>query len=60
MIIYEDTNRCGYKTPPLIDDCFIQSTAVAKKRPHTSSNKLSSENCKFLKKIGLTLKKKSC
>lgn len=58
MIIYE--NNVGYKTRSLIDYTSIQSTSVVKKRPLDSLDKLTSENCKFLKTLGLTLKRKSC
>ena len=59
MIIYEGSGNCGYKTPAVIDFGFIQPTSVVKNRSITPLHQITSENCKFLKKIGLVLKKKN-
>lgn len=57
MIVYESSCDFKYKIPAIVDFNFIHPKSVVSKRP---LYKLTSENCAFLKKIGLTLKKKSC
>lgn len=62
MIIYGSSDRQhaeGYKTASLNEFDFIHPRAVAVKRPaQYSLRDLASENCEFLQKLGLTLKKK--
>lgn len=60
MIIYSESDHYAdeYKAPVRIDPDFIHSKTVAVKRPITTLHNISSENCEFLKTLGLTLNKK--
>lgn len=50
-----------YKIPMMIDSDLIHSRKSVVKRPiKTPQRKLTKENCEYLKKIGLILKKKKC
>lgn len=60
MLIYEEGDRHddGYKRPSRDNFDFIHSRTVGIKRPPiTQLRKLTRENCEFLRRIGLTLKK---
>lgn len=54
MIIYNSGDRGAYKMASAVNFGIIQSRTVASSGP---TPKLSSENYKFLRKLGLKLKK---
>lgn len=61
MILYRENGVSGYKTPTMIDFDFIHPKTVVNRRPaSTPLHNLTSENCEFLEKIGLKLKKAKC